>query len=495
MTQPIHDILNQLGVVIFAQLEAANDRAVSAEADYARLCDGLRKLVGVDARPASVPANDLSDAVALATAIAKADPVGDAAPRRTIIPDQPFLDALTSTWQGAHAIRKVLSESGLKVAYGTIYKRMDKLTVAFPDMIEAAVEPARWRLREPSYVEPAFNKAKSKRPSAKARVPKGPPPANDMPPAAITDARQRVAGTAPPKQMFAPVLYLADCLDVLKTIPDNSVHLCVTDPPYFLHHLGDEWTADGAATGKGKRKMCRNLRSGMKYDRRQGQRLQSFMADVSVEIYRVLVPGAFFISFSQARLYHRLAIAVEDAGFEIRDMLAWKYEGQPKAMSMNHFVESKNISQADKARILDDIGGRKTAMLKPMLEPMTMAQKPCEGTHVENWLAHRTGLIDVAQTLEPGRFPGNVMTMDKPTTAEKGEDNDHPTVKPVPLIEHLIRMFSAEGQTVLDPFLGSGSHGVAAVNNGRRFIGIERDPGYHAMSSARINGMVLKEAA
>jgi site-specific DNA-methyltransferase (adenine-specific) len=291
----------------------------------------------------------------------------------------------------------------------------------------------------------------------------------------------------------AAAIHHGDCLEVLKTIPGNSVHLCVTDPPYFIKGLGDEWTSENAKKGKAERNMCRNLPSGMAFDPSQGLRFQTFMAHVSAEVLRVLVPGAFFISFSHARLYHRLAVAVEDAGFEMRDMLAWKYEGQPKAQAQDYHVRRMKIADKEKARIIAALGGRKLAMLKPQMEPMTLAQKPREGTYVENWLKYGTGLADTTQTLD-GMFPGNVMDVKKPTKAEKGNDNDHPTVKPVSLIEHLIRLFSVEGQTILDPFLGSGSHGVAAVNAGRSFIGIERDAGYHEIARNRIIGERAKAA-
>ncbi len=231
MTQPIHDILNQLGAVISIQLEAANDRAVRAEADYARLCQGLRMLGSVGPQPATTPANDLLDVAASAIA-AKPDPVGDAAQSRMTIPDQPFLDAFTSTWQGAHAIRKAMSAAGLKVAYGTVYKRMAKLTATFPDMIEAAVEqPAGWRLRVPAYVEPALNMAKPKPSPKKARGSETPLPANDMPHAAITDVRHRVASTTPPQRMFAPAIHRGDCFETMKSMADGSVDLILTDPP------------------------------------------------------------------------------------------------------------------------------------------------------------------------------------------------------------------------------------------------------------------------
>jgi site-specific DNA-methyltransferase (adenine-specific) len=285
--------------------------------------------------------------------------------------------------------------------------------------------------------------------------------------------------------MSNPVIHLGDCFEVLKSIPENSIHLCVTDPPYFLHHLGDEWTSDQASKGKDTRNMCSNLRAGMKFDPAQGKRFQAFMADVSAEVFRVLKPGGFFVCFSQARLYHRLGVAVEDAGFEMRDMLAWHYSGQPKATAQDRFVRMLPIPTNDQDALLADIGGRKTAMLKPNLEPMTLAQKPRDGTYAENWMRHRTGLADVGQSLD-GMFPGTAMSVAKPTKAEKGADNDHPTVKPVTLIEHLIRLFSVEGQTVLDPFAGSGSHGVAAVQSGRHFIGIERDPHYHEIATDRL---------
>ncbi len=293
--------------------------------------------------------------------------------------------------------------------------------------------------------------------------------------------------------MSSTEVHHGDCLEVLKSIPANSVHLCVTDPPYFIKGLGDEWTSESAKKGKAERNMCRNLPTGMAFDPSQGLRFQTFMAEVSAEVLRVLVPGAFFISFSQARLYHRLAVAVEDAGFEMREMLAWKYEGQPKAQAQDYNVRRMKIADEEKARIMNALGGRKLAMLKPQMEPMTLAQKPREGTYVENWLKYGAGLADTTQTLD-GMFPGNVMDVKKPTKAEKGADNDHPTVKPVPLIEHLIRLFSVEGQTVLDPFLGSGSHGVAAVNAGRSFIGIERDASYHEFARNRIISEIAKAA-
>jgi site-specific DNA-methyltransferase (adenine-specific) len=289
----------------------------------------------------------------------------------------------------------------------------------------------------------------------------------------------------PQQEIVRANLHWGTALETLRSLPDRSVHLCVTDPPYFIEGLGAGWHGQQVSTRQGAAKLVGGLPAGMKFDPRQGPNLHAFMLEASLEIIRILKPGGFYISFAQPRLYHRLATAVEDAGFELRDMLIWARDGQAKAFSQDHFVRKLKITDQEKERIIDELGGRRTPQLRPQMEPMTLAQKPRDGTFVDNWMRHRTGLMDTTQTLD-GMFPGNIMPFKKPTRAEKGADNDHPTSKPVPLIDHIIRLFSAPGQTVLDPFLGSGSHGVAALQTGRNFIGIERDSHYYEIAKSRI---------
>jgi len=266
---------------------------------------------------------------------------------------------------------------------------------------------------------------------------------------------------------------------------DGSIHLIATDPPYFIDGMGADWNRSTLGARSKRAGVIGSLPVGMKFDTRQARAFQAFMAPVAREAIRILKPGGFFISFSQARLYHRLAVAVEDAGFEIRDMLAWHYEGQAKAFSMDHFIRKMKISQAAQERLLAAVGGRKTPQLKPQMEPMVMAQKPREGTFVNNWILHETGLLDTTASLD-GKFPGNIMTVSKPSKEEKGAGNEHLTVKPVQLMIHLIRLFSVPGQVVLDPFLGSGTTGVAAICTGRNFIGVELDPVYVEIANQRI---------
>jgi site-specific DNA-methyltransferase (adenine-specific) len=167
-------------------------------------------------------------------------------------------------------------------------------------------------------------------------------------------------------------------------------------------------------------------------------------------------------------------------------MLGWVYEGQAKAFSQDHFVRRmRHLSTVERASILKQLDGRKTPQLKPCIEPMVLAQKPRAGTFVENWLEHQVGLVDTKQSLD-GKFPGNLMPCPKPGKTEKGEGNEHLTVKPTALLQHLIQLFTVPGQIVLDPFLGSGSTALAAAATGRDCIGIEIERTYVRIAQERL---------
>jgi site-specific DNA-methyltransferase (adenine-specific) len=283
-------------------------------------------------------------------------------------------------------------------------------------------------------------------------------------------------------------LEAGDAVARMADLPDASVHLIVTDPPYFIDGMGADWDDGTLARRAARAGVVGSLPVGMKFDPGQARAFGRFMAAVAGQAIRVLKPGGFFIAFSQARLYHRLAVAAEDAGFEVRDMIGWTYTGQAKAFSMDHFIRKMPLPEAQKAALAQSMKGRKTPQLRPQIEPMVLAQRPREGTFVQNWQTHGTGLMDATQTWE-GKFPGNVIYCPKPTPAEKGADNAHMTVKPVRLIEHLVRLFSAPGQVVLDPFAGSGTHGVASLRAGRAFIGFDIEESYIALARRRMEGV------
>ena len=284
------------------------------------------------------------------------------------------------------------------------------------------------------------------------------------------------------------VLRLGDCLELMPDMPTNSFHLIITDPPYFLDGLNDEWDTDALDERRDKAGVVGGLPVGMKFDRKQGRNLQAFFSKVSDQAIRVLCPGGFFLSFAAPRLYHRMAVAMDESGFELRDMLAWHYSkgGQAKAFKQDHFVRRMAIRESEQRSLIQSMKGRKTPQIRPQFEPIAVAQKPKEGTFVENWQKWKTGLVDLSDTTRVnGRTPTTVLKIDKPV---KDKYNSHLTVKPVRLLEVLIKIFSMPGQTVLDPFVGSGSTLLAARNTGRIGVGIEVNPSYYDIALKRIKG-------
>lgn len=289
------------------------------------------------------------------------------------------------------------------------------------------------------------------------------------------------AGAAEPARII-----LGDCRTALAQVADQSVHMVLTDPPYFLDGLDGGWRKGGDDTPKATGSVG-GLPVGMKFDPKQGIALQGFMEEVAGEWIRTLVPGGFALCFSQPRLAHRVAVGMEDAGFEIRDMIVWRFtqRAQFKAFSQDHFVRRMPVSEARKRALIASMGGRKTPQLRPQYEAVILGQKPREGTFVENWERYGTGLMDASKALHD-RTPANVMTCEKPSSDEREAAGGHLTPKPVELLQHLIELFTTPGQTVLDSFLGSGSTAVAALRTGRKCIGIEINPEYAAIARQRI---------
>jgi len=288
-------------------------------------------------------------------------------------------------------------------------------------------------------------------------------------------------------------LFNEDCRQGIKTIADNSIDFIVTDPPYFIDGMDDSWNDKKLNTKASKSGVVGGLPVGMKFDRAQGEKLQQFLEPLCQEFMRVLKPGGFCVVFSQGRLYHRTAMALDLSGFEIRDLLGWKYEGQAKAFSQNHFIrKDKTMSEEEKQALIKELDGLKTPQLKPQIEPMVLAQKPKEGTFVENWKKHKVGLVNTNESLD-GMFPGTVMEVSKQARRnETGGKVEHMTVKPVCLISHLIKLFTRAGQTVLDPFLGSGSHGVAAMETNRKFVGFEIEKKYYDVAAGRMASLLQR---
>jgi site-specific DNA-methyltransferase (adenine-specific) len=407
-------------------------------------------------------------------------------------------------------------------------------------------------------------------------------------------------------------LWQGDCLDVLRTLPDCSVDSIVTDPPYGLKFMGKRWDYDVPSV------------------------------EVWAECLRVLKPGAHLLAFAGTRTQHRMAVRIEDAGFEIRDMIAWVYgSGFPKSLDVSKAIDKAAGAERETKRVryspqqlnckdgqnerpwmkaaaeagFHELPGDEPATdaarqwagwgtaLKPALEPITVARKPLSGTVAATVLEHGTGALNVdgcrvgTETAgwnglgetprnvymggwsadgiaRPtiGRWPANLihdgsdevvgvfpqttsgalspytenhenrssygmarektfrqeansgsaarffycakaskpdrdeglegfsqtklnMSGGRKVNTSKGGDgirenrpraNNHPTVKPTDLMRYLCRLVTPPGGVVLDPFMGSGSTGKAAMLESFGFIGIEREAEYVEIAKARI---------
>lgn len=293
-----------------------------------------------------------------------------------------------------------------------------------------------------------------------------------------------------------------DCFYAMKNMADQSVDAVITDPPYFLDKMGDDWQKNKLSYLTQKSRVS-SLPGGMKFDPEQGKQFQEFMNKVALESMRILKPGGFFLAMSAPRLYHRLGVAVEDAGFEVRDMWAWIYtQNQVKAMSVERFLAKESLSPEEEEILRQELKSWKTPQVKSLVEPIVFAQKPKNGkTFLKNWLEHKVGLVDIYTGVGEGQdmTTANVMTtgpisaaydraylVAKPGKAEKGQ-TDHVSVKPLALMEQLIRATVPEGGLVLDPFNGSGSTGLAAIEIGRNYVGVEKMAEYYNQSFTRFS--------
>lgn len=161
-----------------------------------------------------------------------------------------------------------------------------------------------------------------------------------------------------------------DCAEVMKTLPDCSVDAIVTDPPYGLTQGKKGGSGEASVnlnTPQGRARVTTGF-MGMKWD------ADVPPVEVWIECLRVLKPGGYLLAFAGTRTQHRMCTRIEDAGFEIRDMIAWLYgSGFPKSHN-------------------GEWGG---TALKPALEPITVARKPLAGTVESNWREHGTGALNI----------------------------------------------------------------------------------------------------
>lgn len=369
------------------------------------------------------------------------------------------------------------------------------------------------------------------------------------------------------------MLKLGDSLDLLKEIPDNSFHAIITDPPYGLNEVTTRrvndclkaWVKGEDYHPKGSGFMDKDW--------------DSWVPSPTLwrEVYRVLKPGGWALVFSATRNQDLMGISMRLAGFEIKDNMQWLHKGFPKntetgklvdkALGVDHLREvigkQKLTGTARKLKGSSSYGAALANIereyedtyleitkpysdlakkwhgfgtgLKPMAEPIIMAQKPIEGLFLDNLQTNGCGplnigacRIETTDTLVQERYlegehpnansrhPSNVVIDEyagalldqqveklsgtvyvaKPSKKEKSEGLAdlkcmHPTIKPIALMRYLIRLATPPGGVILDPFVGSGTTLCAAALEGVEAWGFERDPDYFAQAQKRVEAYSL----
>lgn len=412
-----------------------------------------------------------------------------------------------------------------------------------------------------------------------------------------------------------------DCRERVSRFAEHRFDAVVTDPPYELGFMGKAWDSSGVA----------------------------FQAETWAAMLRVLKPGAHLVAFGGSRTFHRIAVAIEDAGFEVRDTLCWLYgTGFPKSLNVGKALdaaagvervvtrrarvqdnarpdhidmdprssvdrERRDLPATDAARQWEGWG----TALKPGWEPIILARKPLDGTVAENVQRWGTGALNVdgcriettenlnggayasqgttrddgwgmerggaGKYVQPaGRWPPNVcldeeaaalldaqsgigtsrkgkprvssapgngwgmtktgaeyddsggasrffycpkasraerdagceslrersggeilgreegsagMSSPRAGAGRSGRRNHHPTVKPIALMRWLVRLVTPPGGAVLDPFSGSGSTGVAVLEEGFSFCGVEQDAEYLEIARCRLERAARERGA
>ena len=279
----------------------------------------------------------------------------------------------------------------------------------------------------------------------------------------------------------------ADSLEHLKTLDENIFDSCVTDPPYHLTSIVKRFTK-GPEAKHGKDGSFNRLSKGFMGQEWDGGDI-AFQKEFWEQVYRTIKPKGVLLAFAATRNYHRMATAVEDAGFEIFDMINWVYG--------SGFPKRKNL-------------------LKPAHEPIVMARKgvnkelnldECRIKTDDLKKFNRKSFAWSGKSLyneqeykpsEKGRYPSNFIHdglnedwskyfyCTKASKKEK-DGTDHPTVKPLDLMKYLVRLVTPKNGLVLDPFAGTGTTGEAAILENRKYYMIEKTQKYIPVINKRLN--------
>ncbi len=285
---------------------------------------------------------------------------------------------------------------------------------------------------------------------------------------------------------------LADCRDHIPLLADDSIELFLSDIPYGISL--DDWdvlhnNTNSALLGQspaqvGKSAFKRRgkpINGWSQADRNIGKEYEEWCKSWANMVMPKVKSGAFLFVFGARRTIHRVVNAFEDSGFLLKDILAWKKDSaHHRAQRVSIVFERRGLKEA-----ADAWRGWRLGNLAPVYEPIAWFMKPYRigGTISDNVLEHGVGAMNLQECQIHSSNPTNVLEFG----FQKNERRIHEAQKPLQLIEFLIKLTTKQGQTVLDPFMGSGTIAVAAKRLKRHFIGFEIVPEFHAGSLQRLD--------
>lgn len=277
-------------------------------------------------------------------------------------------------------------------------------------------------------------------------------------------------------------IYNGDCLELMpKYIPDKSVDIVLSDIPYGIDY--DNWdilhkntnSALGGVSPAVKKSSFKRrgkpINGWNESDKKISSEYYNWCLTWIKELFRITKEGSPILLFSARRFQHRVALALENNGFLIRDILIWeKNRCNPKAQRINNILNNRGIFD-------NKYNNYRIGNLAPIYEPIIWAMKPYSKTLTDCIVENDIGGF----YCDNGKIPNNIIKCDI------NYKNIHPTEKPLELIERLINIFSiSDKHIILDMFAGSGTTGIACLNTKRNYILIEKEKQYFDMIKKRI---------
>ena len=285
---------------------------------------------------------------------------------------------------------------------------------------------------------------------------------------------------------------LGDCLKHLPNISDKSIDLFLSDIPYgislddwdVLHNNTNSALLGSSPAQKGKsgfKRRGKPINGWSQSDRNIGLEYQNWCKSWAEIVSPKMKDGASLFVFGARRTVHRVINAFEDTGLLLKDTLVWKKpSAHHRAQRVSIVLERRGLKEeAEKWK------GWRLGNLAPIWEPIVWFIKPYKigGTITDNILKNNLGAMNVEDCKIKGSSPSNILAFG----FESKEVRTHEAQKPLKLIEYLIKLTTIEGQTVLDPFMGSGTTGIAAKNLNRNFIGFEINERFQKICRDRIH--------